>query len=147
MEDRHFMCIHELVCDVELRTYMYIFPCNSAPFIHGNNRHSTILCVTILYLPLERQLPDVAMFAGLFEEEDALNGLFEQEGRGKVASNLKKPPTPRGSTALCGLNNLGATCYLNSILQTLHFTPEFRGTTYYGRIVGSVLAHVMEFIS
>jgi len=69
------------------------------------------------------------MLAGLFEEDDSSNGLLGQKNGNKAATNLKKPPCPRGNTGLCGLNNLGATCYLNSILQTLHFTPEFRGKT------------------
>lgn len=27
---------------------------------------------------------------------------------------------------MSGIRNQGGTCYLNSLLQTLHFTPEFR---------------------
>ena len=67
------------------------------------------------------------MLAGLFEEDDSTNGLLDQKSGNKAATNIKRPPGSRCNTGLCGLNNLGATCYLNSILQTLHFTPEFRG--------------------
>lgn len=40
---------------------------------------------------------------------------------------LQAPPSVRGPTKLCGLINQGATCYLNSLIQSLFFTPEFRG--------------------
>ena len=66
------------------------------------------------------------MFDGLFEDEDS-----RQTPRGNsrptVQGCLPKPAPPRGCTGLCGLSNLGATCYLNSLLQTLYYTPEFRG--------------------
>ncbi|KAL3831809.1 hypothetical protein ACJMK2_023512 [Sinanodonta woodiana] len=39
------------------------------------------------------------------------------------------PPPPRLQCGLCGINNQGATCYLNSLLQTLLYTPELRGLT------------------
>lgn len=32
-----------------------------------------------------------------------------------------------GGTGLVGIANQGATCYLNSLIQTLLFTPELRG--------------------
>ena len=64
------------------------------------------------------------MFSALFGDEDE----FESHG-GDSTNKLTttRPPSPRNSTGLCGLSNLGATCYLNALLQTLHFTPEFRG--------------------
>lgn len=66
------------------------------------------------------------MLEGLFDEEAA--GLDTKEAsRGGNSSRPIRPAAPRNSTGLCGLSNLGATCYLNSLLQTLHFTPEFRG--------------------
>lgn len=66
------------------------------------------------------------MFGSLFEEEeetplDITTGI-KQSG----VSKLQCPPDPRGTTRICGLQNQGATCYLNSLLQTLFFTPEFR---------------------
>ncbi len=65
------------------------------------------------------------MLEGLFDEDAA-----EYDTRGGAnnsGTRLPRPSTPRSHTGLCGLSNLGATCYLNSLLQTLHFTPEFRG--------------------
>lgn len=67
------------------------------------------------------------MFAGLFDEEGPH---FDSGGNVSEEPNVcsvPRPPYPRNSTGLCGLSNLGATCYLNALLQTLHFTPEFRG--------------------
>ena len=69
------------------------------------------------------------MFAGLFEEEMVQNDVKMESG----SSASKPPPPPRNHTQLCGLSNLGATCYLNSLLQTLHYTPEFRGMPTRGR--------------
>ena len=69
------------------------------------------------------------MFGSLFEEEDDTN----EENGTEISQNKKKfsaasPPLPRGKTGFCGLLNQGATCYLNSLIQTLFHTPEFRGT-------------------
>ena len=61
------------------------------------------------------------------EEGDGLGGLSGDQAAGNSRGNLKIPPAPRNKTGLSGLSNLGATCYLNSLLQTLHFTTEFRG--------------------
>ena len=66
------------------------------------------------------------MLEGLFDEEAADLQAKPGAGEGR-SSRLSRPPAPRNSSGLCGLSNLGATCYLNSLLQTLHFTPEFRG--------------------
>ena len=64
------------------------------------------------------------MFSSLFgnEEDSGLN----VGGQGTKLA-VARPPPPRNATGLCGLSNLGATCYLNALLQTLHYTPEFRG--------------------
>lgn len=64
-----------------------------------------------------------------------LEGLFAEEGenfeRSNESSNCKpglpQPPAKRAKCGLCGISNQGATCYLNSLLQTLFFTTEFRG--------------------
>ena len=66
------------------------------------------------------------MLAGLFDEEpaefEAKTEQFEHPN-----ARIPRPTPPRNATGLSGLSNLGATCYLNALLQTLHFTPEFRG--------------------
>lgn len=65
------------------------------------------------------------MFGCLFEteqvasEHETATGVWKQQ-------KLDSPREPRGQTRICGLQNQGATCYLNSLLQTLFFTPEFR---------------------
>ncbi|XP_022306322.2 ubiquitin carboxyl-terminal hydrolase 40-like [Crassostrea virginica] len=63
-----------------------------------------------------------------------LEGLFAEEGETFEQANnqvcskpgLPQPPTKRAKCGLCGISNQGATCYLNSLLQTLFFTTEFR---------------------
>ncbi|XP_040828259.1 ubiquitin carboxyl-terminal hydrolase 40 isoform X2 [Ochotona curzoniae] len=66
------------------------------------------------------------MFGDLFEE-DSSSVSDNQYGKGKkLKTTTLEPPAPREFTNLSGIRNQGGTCYLNSLLQTLHFTPEFR---------------------
>ncbi|XP_076871413.1 ubiquitin carboxyl-terminal hydrolase 40 isoform X2 [Brachyhypopomus gauderio] len=65
------------------------------------------------------------MFGDLFEEDD--DGLSSTTPGGNfVKGKDTEPPPPRGNVKLSGLKNQGGTCYLNSLLQTLLLTPEFR---------------------
>lgn len=62
------------------------------------------------------------MFGDMFEEaEGPVQGPLKEN-----ASKFEAPPPLRGETGFCGIKNQGATCYLNSIIQTLLLTPEFR---------------------
>ena len=79
------------------------------------------------------------MLSNLFDEDSAQCEAQQETADGK-GGGLARPSAPRGSTNLCGLSNLGATCYLNSLLQTLHFTPEFRGEL---PVCGSLLIALM----
>ncbi|CAM4621152.1 unnamed protein product [Leuciscus chuanchicus] len=63
------------------------------------------------------------MFGDLFEEDG--DGFSSTPGTG-VKGRESEPPPPRGKVKLCGIKNQGGTCYLNSLIQTLLFTPEFR---------------------
>ncbi|XP_052048957.1 ubiquitin carboxyl-terminal hydrolase 40 isoform X3 [Apodemus sylvaticus] len=66
------------------------------------------------------------MFGNLFEEDKSTVST-SQYGRGKkLKTNGLELPAPREFTNLSGIRNQGGTCYLSSLLQTLHFTPEFR---------------------
>ncbi|XP_053219842.1 ubiquitin carboxyl-terminal hydrolase 40 isoform X2 [Podarcis raffonei] len=65
------------------------------------------------------------MFGNLFDEDFSFlsnNQCGKQKSKHKDAELL----VPRESTNLSGIKNQGGTCYLNSLLQTLLFTPEFR---------------------
>ncbi|XP_062816190.1 ubiquitin carboxyl-terminal hydrolase 40 isoform X3 [Anolis carolinensis] len=65
------------------------------------------------------------MFGDLFDEDFSI---LSSNQCGKPKSKRKDPelPNPRENTNLSGIKNQGGTCYLNSLLQTLLFTPEFR---------------------
>ncbi|XP_068101398.1 ubiquitin carboxyl-terminal hydrolase 40 isoform X2 [Hyperolius riggenbachi] len=68
------------------------------------------------------------MFGDLFEEEEDFSFLSNSTTSNGRRSKPKDGEVlePRGDTRLSGLRNQGGTCYLNSLLQTLLFTPEFR---------------------
>ncbi|NXD45635.1 UBP40 hydrolase, partial [Copsychus sechellarum] len=67
------------------------------------------------------------MFGDLFEEDFSFIS-NNHCGKGKKSKPREsEPPAPRDFTNLSGIKNQGGTCYLNSLLQTLLFTPEFRG--------------------
>ncbi|XP_056151257.1 ubiquitin carboxyl-terminal hydrolase 40 [Lampris incognitus] len=66
------------------------------------------------------------MFGNLFEEEEEAGFSPSHSQLGRVAKGGEEPPLPRGKGNLSGIKNQGGTCYLNSLLQTLLFTPEFR---------------------
>jgi len=63
------------------------------------------------------------MFGNLFENDAESGGASDYGSK----SGISAPPRPRGQSQLCGIDNQGATCYLNSLLQTLLYTPEFKG--------------------
>ena len=71
----------------------------------------------------------MSIFGDMFEDEaDRPSKHAGPAGaRNGGSLDLKIPPSPRLSSGLCGIYNQGATCYLNSLLQTLIMTPEFRG--------------------
>lgn len=63
------------------------------------------------------------MFGALFDDEGDAGS-----SAATTTCGVERPPLARDlKTQLCGIANQGATCYLNSLLQTLFFTPEFRG--------------------
>ncbi|KFP26876.1 Ubiquitin carboxyl-terminal hydrolase 40 [Colius striatus] len=63
------------------------------------------------------------MFGDLFEDNFSF---ISNNHCGKGKKSNPEPPAPRDFTNLSGIKNQGGTCYLNSLLQTLLFTPEFR---------------------
>lgn len=66
------------------------------------------------------------MFGDLFEEDHSSVSNTRYANGKKLKTKALEPPAPREFTKLSGIRNQGGTCYLNSLLQTLHFTPEFR---------------------
>lgn len=85
----------------------------------------SILPLTNCYIPTNHLLKyfkyyDTWYFLDLFEDTDDGNSSTTKR---KEISLIRQP---RGPTGFCGITNLGATCYLNALLQTLFLTPEFR---------------------
>ena len=76
------------------------------------------------------------MFGDLFD--DTAEGISPTVKCGGGASrsssgggtSLTPTTAPRSSCGLAGIDNRGATCYMNALLQTLLFTPEFRGMVF-----------------
>uniref|UniRef100_A0A672VD15 Ubiquitin carboxyl-terminal hydrolase 40 n=1 Tax=Strigops habroptila TaxID=2489341 RepID=A0A672VD15_STRHB len=66
------------------------------------------------------------MFGDLFEEDFSFISNHHCGKAKKSKPRDFEPPAPRDFTNLSGIKNQGGTCYLNSLLQTLLFTPEFR---------------------
>ena len=70
------------------------------------------------------------MFDGFFpgEEEDAAGAttsVYQRKPK-NCAADLELPSHHRENRQFAGLKNQGATCYLNSLLQSLYMIPEFR---------------------
>lgn len=71
------------------------------------------------------------MFGDMFgnEEEEAHDASVAQKSTyyrtraANCAAAMDLPPQARQASNLVGLLNQGATCYLNSLFQTLHMTP------------------------
>ena len=74
------------------------------------------------------------MLSGLFDD-DVAQDESQRALQGVSRPDISRPPSSRNATGLCGLSNLGATCYMNALLQTLHFTPEFRGGWFVHHII------------
>ena len=70
------------------------------------------------------------MFGNLFDD-DGCDGAtsFVQSG-----DHTPLPPSPRNRSGLAGIYNQGSTCFLNSALQVLALTPEFRSELLIGII-------------
>mmetsp|Transcript_18090 Transcript_18090/g.13040 ORF Transcript_18090/g.13040 Transcript_18090/m.13040 type:complete len:107 (+) Transcript_18090:21-341(+) len=77
------------------------------------------------------------MLGDMFETEDdfatteeatqyAMKSSFFKSRPAHMASGLDLPPMMRQPSNFVGLLNQGATCYLNSLFQSLFMTPQFR---------------------
>ncbi|XP_055959403.1 ubiquitin carboxyl-terminal hydrolase 40 [Patella vulgata] len=67
------------------------------------------------------------MFGNLFgDDEEGFGSVADATSRYVDSKGIPTPPRPRLKCNLAGITNQGATCYLNSLLQTLLLTPEFR---------------------
>jgi len=64
---------------------------------------------------------------GTSRNDDLVIGPNELE---EVQDYIKSLQAPERLENYIGLNNQGATCYMNSLLQALYMTPEFRQFIY-----------------
>jgi ubiquitin C-terminal hydrolase len=72
------------------------------------------------------------MFGDLFEQDIAgdkqkfVESMNAQPKKRFIADDMELPPPTRSGGEFAGLVNKGATCYLNSLFQSLYFNPELR---------------------
>ena len=59
------------------------------------------------------------------EEQKVLLKAYQKKPK-NCAGDFDEPPSKRDATKFVGLKNQGATCYLNSLLQSFYMIPEFR---------------------
>ena len=78
------------------------------------------------------------MLGNLFEDDGDVGFSVAESSRNKYPG-IDLPPPPRSACGLCGISNQGATCYLNSLIQTLVYTPEFRGRPIYIKAVQNII--------
>jgi len=64
------------------------------------------------------------------EDSDISDYRYGYGSYGGSASHNYGNWNSKSSTGFVGLSNQGATCYLNSLIQTLYMTPEFRAAVY-----------------
>mmetsp|Transcript_13245 Transcript_13245/g.24821 ORF Transcript_13245/g.24821 Transcript_13245/m.24821 type:complete len:1121 (+) Transcript_13245:1588-4950(+) len=68
--------------------------------------------------------------ANFFAVEDDDTGVVVDLKPANCASSLPMPTDPRPKSNFVGLLNQGATCYLNSLIQTCYMTPELRNAVF-----------------
>ncbi len=66
------------------------------------------------------------MFANLFDGDEDLEPSSGVGTSSTYKPKISKPPVKRSISRFAGLENQGATCYLNSLIQALYMTPELR---------------------
>ena len=72
----------------------------------------------------------MSSFAALFGEDDNDDASTTLQHVSGAASGLDAPTATRAPSGFVGLDNQGATCYMNSLLQTWFMIPEIRGALY-----------------
>jgi len=66
------------------------------------------------------------MFGNLFEEDEDEETNMTQWGKASLLGPAPVASKERGKCGFVGLRNQGATCYMNSLIQTHYAIPEFR---------------------
>ena len=89
------------------------------------------------------------MLADLFNDEvtyDPIPNSLSSKKGSNCADELPQPEMPKGSSNFVGLYNQGATCYMNSSLQILYMTPQFRNLINSLILCDKILGNPTEFI-
>ena len=89
------------------------------------------------------------MLLDLFNDEvtyDTAPAPSSKDKGTNCAHSLTEPEQPKGESNFVGLYNQGATCYMNSSLQVLYMTPQFRNLINSLFLCEKILGNPTEFI-
>ncbi|XP_057313910.1 ubiquitin carboxyl-terminal hydrolase 47-like isoform X1 [Hydractinia symbiolongicarpus] len=140
IDDKCEDTLHDLLKDVSAKRNDFM--------IKQKDGKDPVTMIVDTIVPVPQESEDVESYAASFfqlEGNDSIDNKFALPSSSSSTSSFSSysyssqssSTSIKSSTGFVGLVNQAMTCYLNSLLQTLFMTPEFRNALYRWRYKGS----------